>query len=225
MKRLAIPLLVLSTACASTEEPGFLDTQPVPAATGPVELALEISAPATAAVTAQRTMVTFTTPTEPPPDPRAIVNGLPYKYTDIETALQAYRIVAAWAGWTQAEIDAWAPFVRDVMAGESGGCWNVTGGDDMANTWSCDIASHGHGTDSGFGQITRRYWWGPGQVACVDYGYCTQQSIVATPWDSMFASIVVPIQTPDGAYWAWCWDADARRHHPACFSRPSGTPG
>lgn len=157
----------------------------------------------------------------PPPNVVEAVNSATYSYGDAAPALAAYRQVAAHRGWTPASIAAWEPFVSDVMRGESGYCYNLRRGATLKHTTGCVLARQGTGSDSGFGQVIRRYHYGPGQYLCVQEGLCSAQDVIATPWSSM-TSLVAAMER--NGRQPWCYNAQARRFHPTCNRTPGWLP-
>lgn len=155
-------------------------------------------------------------PMELPPDPRQIVNSLPYQHYNDAPAMQAFRIVAAWHGWNASEIASWQPFVRDVMLGESAFCWNRRRGDIVASYSMCVITRQGRYDDVGFGQVTRS-WYGSSALLCAKYGVCSAGQILSSPWASMLYSIVIPIE--EAGSQSWCYSARARSYHD-CWLAP-----
>lgn len=156
------------------------------------------------------------------PDPMAffIVNTLPYAYSNIEPAREAYRIVAAERGWSEADIAAWETFiVDDVIARESGGCYNVRGGARMAESGvSCKIRRQGRGSDSGFGQVTGIHWRG---WLCEQEQLCSHADITLNAWNSM--SALLALVERNGRH-DWCWNDWARSFHPECKRAPRTPP-
>ena len=156
------------------------------------------------------------TPTVPL-DPRDVVNGLPYRFYDAEPAKTAWYIVTAEVlGWDTATQDAWWPFARDVMLGESGFCWNRLRGDVMAYpNDGCVQERQGTHEDAGFGQVT---WvlYGEGSLLCVDLGICSKWQVISDPWTSMVSMVWVMDKL---GRQPWCWNDFARGYH-ACHLAP-----
>ena len=156
------------------------------------------------------------------PDPVAFytVNTLPYAYTNVEPAREAYRIVATERGWSEADIAAWEPFlVDDVIAKESGGCYNVRGGAKMAEPGvSCLIRRQGKGGDSGFGQVIGMHYRG---WLCDQEQLCSSADITLNAWNSMTALLALVERS--GKH-GWCWNAWARGFHPGCRTAPNAPP-
>lgn len=161
-------------------------------------------------------------PQRPEPDPTAFftVNTLPYAFTVLDPVDQAYRIVAAERGWTQGDIDAWAGFlVYDVIAKESGGCYNVRGGARMAEPGvSCVIARQGRKQDSGFGQLVAVHYRG---WLCEQEQLCSAHDITLNAWNSMTALLAL---VERAGKQGWCYNAWARSYHPGCASAPKNPP-
>ena len=160
------------------------------------------------------------------------VDSLQFSYGNMEPVDATFRMVAADCHWDQASIDAWTPFlVYDVIAKESGGCWNVRRGVRFANGGAnCEIARQGRGSDSGFGQlISIHYRPGKGWLCNLE-GLCSADQITANPYDSMKA-LVLLIVRPDGnggltgsGKHGWCYSARAIKYHPGCRHAPAGLP-
>lgn len=150
---------------------------------------------------------------DPPPDDDLwTVNTAEYRYGELDPALFAYRAVARHEGWSDTDIEAWLPFVTDVIAKESGGCPAVRGGT-LYNAIgdSCnEPAVAGRRQDTGFGQVTRVLYHGPASTLCKFAALCNWQTIAATPWNSMRA-LVITIRH-HGSF-PWCYDARARAYH------------
>lgn len=151
------------------------------------------------------------------------VNAMQFSYGVLEPVDTAIRLIAADCGWAQQSIDEWVPFlVYDVIAKESGGCWNVRRGVRFANGGAnCEIARQGRGSDSGFFQlISIHYKPGKGWL-CVDYGMCSSADIIGTPYDSMVAGVLLVQRSGKQP---WCYNATARRYHRGCATAPAGAP-
>ena len=148
------------------------------------------------------------------------VNTLPYAFTVLGPAETAMRIVAAERGWSQADIDAWVPFlVYDVIAKESGGCYNVRGGAIMAEPGvSCAIKRQGRKQDSGFGQLVKVHYSG---WLCHQEGLCSADDITLNAWNSMTALLALVERS--GKH-GWCYNAWARSYHRGCSSAPASPP-
>lgn len=151
------------------------------------------------------------TPTIPQQTTREIVNSLPYQHYNDVPAMKAFRLVAAEHGWSSTRIESWAPFIRDVMLGESAFCWNRRRGD-IVKSYSvgCIITRQGTHEDVGFGQVTTS-WYGAGAILCTKYGVCHSGQILASPYDSMLYSIVIPIE--EAGSQSWCYSSAARSYH------------
>lgn len=151
------------------------------------------------------------TDTVPPPlTIRQQVDALPYQHYNDVPAMKAYRLVAADHGWSSARIESWAPFVRDVMLGESAFCWNRRRGDIVASYSMCVITRQGRYEDVGFGQVTRS-WYGSDAILCQKYGVCSREIILASPYNSMLYSIVIPLE--EAGSQSWCYSSFARSYH------------
>lgn len=250
MKRPWLPLaaLLIFTSCAENFPDEVPDTPPfeLSAQAAPIDPVIEraITAPAvvdTMATADRGVMVTFET-TLPPPTARDVCNALIYTRFGVEAVETCFRAVTFEQGWLQADIDRWVPWVihhpQGVMYGESEHCPYRVGGDlvtDECLTYRCAATAgkdpirynqlglpycKGGGEDTGFGQATRS-WWGPGGLICKNHGYCSRDAIVATPYDSMLASIVLLIEYDGSGPWCFtkpwnaynyhhCWDAPDR---------------
>ncbi len=153
---------------------------------------------------------------------RDAVNALQYSYGVLEPVDAAFRMVAADCGWTQDSIDKWTLFlVYDVIARESGGCWNVRRGVKFANGGvNCAISKQGRGSDSGFGQLIAIHYNGNGWL-CLEDGLCSSDAIIASPYSSMQAFVrLVQRSGKQG----WCYSTKAIRWHPGCKTAPKGVP-
>lgn len=203
----AAALIVSAVGCGDPASPApAADTSPtIPIDTIPIDT---IPAPQTtvaATATAVAVRVTLapieTASTAAALDPVDYVNRLPYLHFDLAPAMEAYRVVADARGWSPAVIERWAPFVLDVMAKESGGCWNLLGGAVMVFPQpGCEIARQGRGEDAGVGQVTSA-GWGRGGAVCELAGLCSREAVIASPWSSVTAMLV--LMEAHGRY-AWC---------------------
>ena len=160
------------------------------------------------------------TPARTTPDSREEVNALDYGYLDIEPAMQAYRLVAADMGETDEQIEAWAPFVYDVIAKESGGCWNLKRRQIPVVGECLTFQSNPRrtGSDSGFGQVTAVWYKGPRAPLCKGLGLCSQAAVLESPYTSM-QSLVFVLQ--HSGKQPWCFNAWARKFH-KCKLAPAG---
>jgi hypothetical protein len=167
------------------------------------------------------------TPTLPPPPQtaREVCNIQTYIAYDPGPSRICWRAVTAERGWTQAEIDAWQPFVIDefsgVLQGESVHCWNLRFGDRVNAGEPCTQARLLHrGEDAGFGAATLS-WYGRNATLCKNHGVCSAEQIVAEPYTSMLYSVVLLVEydgrgpwcfrTPwDAWYYHDCWEAPGR---------------
>ncbi len=123
-------------------------------------------------------------------DPIAYVNGLDYGWTEMDAAMEAFRVVALVRGWSDVAIDRWTPFVFDVIAKESGGCPNTVGGDIFVVGTCSEYQIKGHRSDSGMMQVTPVLYRGADAPICAAVGLCSQGDVVATPWASTLAGVV-----------------------------------
>ena len=151
-------------------------------------------------------------PVPPPFDPVAYCNSLPYAYQDMGPAMECFRVAALHDGWTLEAIEASWAFAYDVFWGESGGC-PITRRGDTYHPGTCDHSGYGQHEDVGIAQATYAVY-GPQGVSCKLEGYCQSGQILASPWDSMRASFIVPFR--ELGRFPWCWDAGARAYHKAC---------
>lgn len=161
--------------------------------------------------------------TLPPPSAREICNSLTYVAYDPGPSGTCFRAVTQERGWG-AKTDAWFGFIvseySGVIQGESGHCWNVRRNEIIEAGEVCNEANKTRigplGDDTGFGQVTA-VWWGRRGVLCTDYGYCGPNSILASPYDSMLASIVIPVELEGSK--PWCYSSHARSYH-QCWEAP-----
>lgn len=189
-------------APAADSVPGTIHVQPD----------LPIAQPAAATAVAVRLTTTSTAPVEQAAAFNAAdyVNGLTYGWHNMAAPMEAFRVVAISRGWTQTAIDRWTPFTFDLIAKESGGCPNTKGGDLFVEGTCDQYTRHGHAEDSGFGQATYSLF-GPTGVTCKALGVCSQAQVIADPWTSMLASVVLPLELL-GRY-PWCDYAGAGDWH------------
>lgn len=168
------------------------------------------------------------------------VNALQFSYGVLEPVDQAIRWIAADCGWSQESIDEWIPFlVYDVIARESGGCWNLRRGAKLANGGlNCEIAwkkqkngvwvyQQGPHSDAGFGQlISIHYRPNPKNPSagwlCLEDGLCSADDIISSPYTS--GQAVVRLVGRSGEQ-GWCYNATAIKWHPGCKTAPKGVPG
>jgi hypothetical protein len=153
--------------------------------------------------------------------PQAVVNATVYNWGDPGPALQAFRLVAAARGWTQAQTASWETAIVDIMAGESGFCPNLLGGSRVANGGvGCVISSHGSGSDAGFGQLIGIHHTittaGTGWL-CRQEGICGRWAVIATPWSSMTALVALIERSGVSG---WCFADWARAYHRTACSNP-----
>lgn len=139
------------------------------------------------------------------------VNNQTYSWMDATPADTAFTIVAADRGWTPDKVQAWLPFVDNIMKYESGYCPNMRRGARFANSGvNCIIARQGRGSDSGFGQVISIHYSYPNGWLCKQEGLCSAQNIISTPWNSMTA-LVALVERSGGS--PWCYSKAARRLH------------
>lgn len=207
----ALALVVIDQEQPDTITEAEATTDPI-AATAPE---LTTTTPE-ATTTAERLppQIPLTEPPPPPYDPIAHTNSLAYCWQCPAPAMDAYRTVAAWYGWTAPTIEARALFVERIMAGESAFCWN-------ARAWShhtallmpCSKIGQGTRDDVGFGQITNVLR----PLTCERAGLCTIADTIATPWSSMLAYVIVLDElgrTP------WCYNRNTHVRNGDCATWP-----
>lgn len=161
-----------------------------------------------------------------PPTAREVCNSLTYVAYNALPVVQCYRAVTAERGWHVSTIDAWqAWLITDpwsVTQGESSQCPNLRGGDRIVAGENClnKRSDPSPGSDTGFGQVTS-IWYGHGDYLC-ERGYCGWQSIVASPFDSMVASVVLPVEMgrPWGGSDPWCRFAQWAFEYHRCERAP-----
>jgi hypothetical protein len=157
-----------------------------------------------------------------PPPAADLCNSMTYTAYDEMPVAACYRAVTAERGWHQSTIAAWEPFLitnfTGVTQGESSQCWNMRGGDRITSGEPCtDVRrTSSPGSDTGFGQATR-VLWGDAGILCTKHAYCGWQSILASPYDSMLASVVLLVE--DLGSDPWCFAAWARAYH-ECWKAP-----
>lgn len=140
-------------------------------------------------------------PPEPtPPTAAEICNGLTYDYEEMGNPMICFRVVAAEQGVTPDRVGLAEKWIFNLIAGESGGCPLLIGGDNDIPV-GCVPRVKGHGTDTGFGQATDSYWGRRGKL-CTIVGVCAPWQILQSPYHSMLYSVVLPSMW-DGRY-AWC---------------------
>ncbi len=147
----------------------------------------------------------------PLPDPKVLVNSLPYQFMNPEPAKQAWYIMTdVVLHWDRAKQDLWWPFAYDVMLGESGFCWNRLRGDVMQfPNLGCFQDRQGPHEDAGFGQVTSA-WHGRNAYLCKEHGICGRHAVIADPWTSMYSMIVVMDHSGSQP---WCFNESAIRYH------------
>jgi hypothetical protein len=161
------------------------------------------------------------TPTLAPPSAAEVCNSLTYYGYDPKPTYQCFIAVTSERGWMPQTQDAWDDFLvwdfAGVIQGESSHCWNMRFGDRIGAGEPCTSKrGPGTGEDSGFGQATCvLYCAHRGGVLCLKHGYCSGAEIVASPFDSMLASVVLLVEMgrPNGGSDPWCYDARARDYH------------
>lgn len=169
--------------------------------------------------TADRLEAQQLTDTVPIPAARAICNSLIWKHMDPSASDTCFRAVTQERGWTPKRTETWLPWVvhlpGNLIGAESTYCWNVRNGAIIRPYSNCEIISQGSGDDSGLGQATA-VWYNDAGWLCTEHGYCGRQSILATPYDSMLASVVLILEY--GGSDAWCFPALYKYHQ--CWNAP-----
>lgn len=152
--------------------------------------------------------------TEPPTfDPVAYVNGLEYHAGNPESAMKAYRVIAAYYGWTDTQIDNRATFVQRVMASESSFCWNARRWTYFETGKACTEHRTGRHDDVGFGQITAVLR----PLTCEKANICSTVDTVASPWNSMLAYVVVLDELGKRP---WCYNRNMHIRNGDCATWP-----
>ena len=148
------------------------------------------------------------------------VNRRKYSWGVPGPAMETFRTVAKYRGWSAAQIQSWETAVYDIMKGESGFCPNTLGGARLANNDGCIIARQGRRSDAGFGQVIsihyRITYPGTGWL-CRQEHICNKWDIVNSPWNSMTALLALIERS--GTY-GWCYSRRARAHHHVTCSNP-----
>lgn len=139
---------------------------------------------------------------------RAEVNALPYNLGDPAPAMKAFALVAEDAGLSPQWVADWSPFAKYVMKGESMYCYNVRRGARMAADGTCRIIKQGRGSDAGFAQVIRRYFYGPGQFLCVKHGICSADQITSEPYVSMQSFVYSIVELGSRP---WCYTKKLNR--------------
>lgn len=161
---------------------------------------------------------------EPDPVDVIAVNSLDYRFGHLDAPREAYRTVARHRGWTDAAIVAWEPFlVDDVIARESGGCWQIRGGTryNRLGDACAEPVRWGRASDSGFFQLISIHYRHPSGWLCQQEGLCSSAAVTSTPWTSMVAGLALVER--DGKR-PWCFSDWARRYHPMCATAPRAKP-
>lgn len=160
----------------------------------------------------------------PPMSARQVCNSLTYVAYDPGPSGLCFRAVTAERGWSAERIASWFPFIvseySGVIQGESGHCWNVRRNEIIEAGEVCNEANKTRigplGDDVGFGQATS-VWHGRNGWLCTEHGYCGVHSILASPYDSMLATIVLLVEYQGSG--PWCFDARSRNYH-QCWEAP-----
>jgi hypothetical protein len=160
---------------------------------------------------------------EPDPTVFFAVNTLPYSYGDLAPVDQAYDLMTQERGWSPESAAAYKNFiVYDVIAKESGGCYNVRGGVKFANGGvGCQIARQGRGSDSGFGQLVSVHYRYPNGWLCQQEGMCSSEAITSTAYNSMTALLALVERSGKAG---WCYSKWARSYHRGCATAPGTLP-
>lgn len=167
--------------------------------------------------------VAETVPPPPPPSARQVCNSLTYVAYDPGPSGTCFRAITQERGWG-GKTDLWFPFIvsefSGVIQGESGHCWNVRRNEIIEAGEVCNEANKTRigplGDDVGFGQATS-VWHGRNGWLCREHGYCGVNSILASPYDSMLATIVLLVEYQGSA--PWCYSSHARSYH-QCWEAP-----
>lgn len=172
---------------------------------GPINAPVEVATPAI-----RLNNQVQVTDTLPPPNPRDVVNGLPYQLEQAGPAKEAWYIVTATHGWSPELQAAWWPFSNDVLYGESGYCWNRLRGDVMVFPPSgCRQVRQGTHEDAGFAQLTSVHY-APGNWLCTLHGICDKWTIISEPWISM--EVFIWLLEREGSQ-PWCFSDSIRQYH------------
>ena len=148
------------------------------------------------------------------------VNSLPYAWGVPEPAMEAFELVARKRGWSKENIQQWKPFAQAVMQRESGWCFNLRRGAQMAAPGvDCSLSKQGRYSDSGFGQVIRVHYR-PGSWMCTQEGLCSSDSIIGSPWSSMIAFVSL---LEHAGRQPWCYTASLRASS-TCRLAPAGLP-
>lgn len=161
------------------------------------------------------------TTTTLPPTAEEICNSITYRKLDPEPARRCYVPLARELGWDDATIAKWDTFLMtDVIKGESVHCPAVMGGLDPAfisyEDCSFPLEKQGRHSDAGFFQLHGNNYES-GDWLCVNFGYCSAQSIIQSPYHSMRSGLLFVMYDGKGP---WCYNADAVKWHPGCRTVP-----
>lgn len=217
-KRSILPLSVLLLAFVGTAIADAPTSAPAPSTTS------TSSTTSTTTSTTSTTTTSTTTTTLPDPaqllaEDKARINGLVYSYGDPAPALAAFVAVTTWRGWSAESIEAWTPFVTDVMRRESGYCYNLRRGASIASSEGCVMKRQGPHSDSGFGQVISIHYK-PGAWLCEQESLCSADDIIADAWSSMTA--LVALMERNGRQ-PWCF-TDSLRATAVCRNAPANPP-
>ena len=220
MRRLLTALTLLATGCGLPAEAA--PAAPPAPTTAPLTVGpLPRAATATAPAVRLSPPTTWPVGAEPVLDCRTAIDTLPWEWRNADVGLDAYRLGALCRGWPQDVIDRWEPFVwGDVWARESGWCWNLLGGGQIAQDVGCVMGRVGTGEDAGIGQLTSAWWGRNGQV-CQTLGYCSRHDVIASPYDSVMAALAA---IEYGGKRGYCYDDRSRAYHPTCAQTPTNWP-
>lgn len=221
MKRTLIVACALLAACGTDPVPPAAEIAPVAKAVA-VDPPLEVAVVSVPAVRSTAAQATDTVPPPPPPTARQVCNSLVWQHDNPAASDVCFRVVTAERGWSAAKTESWMHFVvhddRSLIRGESMYCWNLRNGGIIDPYSNCVITRQGRGEDTGLGQATS-VWYGPNGPLCTDYGYCGSASILASPYDSMLASVVLLIEIDSADPWCFRSPWNAYDYH-ACWNAP-----
>lgn len=158
----------------------------------------------------EQEQVTDTLPPPPQLSIRQQVNAIHYQFMNPDPAKEAWYLITAENGWSADKQNAWWPFSRDVLLGESGFCPNRLRGDIMPFPNSgCIQTKQGQYEDAGFAQLISVHY-GPGMWLCEEYSICSKWTIISEPWISM--SVFIWLLDREGSQ-PWCFADWARAYH------------
>ncbi len=230
MKPILFAGLLALTACGVTDEAAdqVLPVAPVEAAapsaatdvpaeaplatTGETAAIQVAAAVATVHSTPDRgTQIQVTETLPPPPTAREVCNVLladQYRrsWAGLPAAQMCFEAIVVERGWHRETIDAWLPFVMtaegSILHGESDWCPGRRGGQLVDDFCNITTPNKTPGEDTGWGQATSSLW-GRNAILCLNYGYCGWQSILASRYDDMLASVVLVIEELGSRPWCF----------------------